>query len=106
MQREARTETPRLQRELDRALAPIKSYSELQSYLQTFPMSASPLNKLSPAARKRFLDSLQFNEKGLTTFRSADLESELSVSEIYAVLSLFGEQSIAGRLFRGARVSS
>ncbi|MDT9000812.1 hypothetical protein RQP53_16160 [Paucibacter sp. APW11] len=90
--------------ELQRQLAPIKSAQDLTEYLNR-KLPDSPLNKLSPAARKRFIESLRFNEKGLTTFQYTDLESELSVSEIYQVLSLFGVQHYAAGI-RGARISS
>ncbi|WP_143073980.1 hypothetical protein [Roseateles sp. YR242] len=90
--------------EINRLLAPIKSAQDLYDYLNKKPPE-SPLDKLSPSAKRRFVDSLQFNEKGLTTFQYTDLESELSTSEIYQVLALFGVQHHAASI-RGARVSS
>ena len=81
------------QREIAAQLAPIKSRDDLQRYQTTTPASANPLSKLSPAGRQRFLDSLVFNDRGeLAGFRYGDLEAELSVSEIYRILSLFGAQ--------------
>lgn len=73
-------------------LAPVKSRADLLSYLQTGPVATSPLAKLSPGARHRFLASLTFNENGLTGYRYDDLERELNASEIYELLSLFGAQ--------------
>lgn len=87
------------------SLAPIRSQAELQSYLRTTPKSTSPLERLSPAAKKRFLASLSFNENGITGFSYDDLESELTASQIYQVLSLFGAQHITSQL-GGARVEA
>jgi hypothetical protein len=38
------------------------------------------------------LSSITFGEKGITGFHFADLQSELTVSQIYDVLVLFGVQ--------------
>lgn len=43
-------------------------------------------------ARERFLNSLVFNENGLVGFYYADLAAELTPTEIYSVLSLFGAE--------------
>lgn len=75
------------------ALAPIKSSIDLKLYLQATPEQASPLSKLSPDSRQRFLSSLTFNEKGITGYYYGDLVNELTASEIYQILSLFGEQN-------------
>jgi hypothetical protein len=90
---------------LDFAMAQIKSENDLQNYLQTQGFSQSPLDALSPPARQRFLTSLQFNERGLTSFEYRDLEEELSASQIYRILSLFGAQHDAA-IMKHARVVS
>lgn len=76
--------------------------NELDAYVESTPAALSPLSKLSPPARERFLASITFNEKGITGFRHDDLQVELSPSEIYRVLSLFGAQHTTA-LFKRAR---
>lgn len=72
--------------------APIHSAALLREYLAKEDAS-SPLNLLSPAAKKRFVESLRFNEKGVTSFTYSDIEAELSASQAYRLLSLFGLES-------------
>lgn len=91
------TDTPALnvdkaltERELARLNAPVKSYAELRDYLQV--NRTSPFDALPDQARRDFIDSLTFNEKGLTSFRFDVLEEHLSPSEIYALMSAFGAQ--------------
>ncbi len=81
----------------------ITSQKELSSYLQG--TAKSPLDQLSAPARARFLESLEFSERGLSSYDYADLESELSVSEAHAVLSMFGvEQTIS--MLKGAKIET
>lgn len=94
-----------LRRELSYALAPIKSSNDLESYLYDTAQSFSPLDRLSPSGKRRFLESLTFTERGLASYDFADLEAELSVTEIYQVLSLFGAQHTTP-MIKGARVAS
>lgn len=91
--------------ELDVLLAPIKSSIDMDKYLREMPKTASPIERLSPSAKTRFLDSLTFNASGITGYRYDGLVAELSASEIYKVLSLFGAQHTTS-LLRGVRVSS
>lgn len=84
-------------------LAPVKSQWELGAYLQS--AKATPLDWLSPAARRRFLASLTFNESGLTGFDYSDLRAELTVAQIYRVLAIFGAQRVAP-LIKGARAET
>jgi hypothetical protein len=81
-----------MRNEIDNDMAMIRSEADLKSYLQSAPISRTPLGKLSLSAQRQFLASLTFNEKGLTGFNYRALPDELSVSEIYQVLSLFGMQ--------------
>lgn len=74
------------------ALAPIKSQSELVSHLAQTSPDNSPLYALSEPARQRFISSLTFGPKGITSFKHDDLEAELTPTQIYQVLSLFGVQ--------------
>lgn len=80
------------QQELDRMSAPIHSHSELAQYLNNHRNdSHAPLDALPPKAKKRFLGSLRFNNRGLTTFSYADLRY-LTAFQVYKILSLFGVQ--------------
>lgn len=95
-------------RELAFLLAPIKTKADLDRYLEELrqnPEARTPLNALSPAARDRFLNSLVFTERGLGGFYFADLEAQLTASQIYRVLSLFGAQH-ATALLKEARIES
>lgn len=95
-------------RELAFLLAPIKSKADLDRYLEELrqnPEARSPLNMLSPAARDRFLKSLVFTERGLGGYYYADLEAQLTASQIYRVLSLFGAQHTTS-LLQGARIEN
>lgn len=81
----------------------IKSANDLKKYLLTTAKSGSPLDRLSPDARARFLTSLTFNDRGLTGFRFVDLRDELPPTQIYQILSLFGQQQDTS-LIKGARI--
>jgi hypothetical protein len=82
------------QRDVRLAMAPIRSRAELAEYTARTPSASSPLSRLSPEARERFVRSLTFNERGVTGFRYADLEAELSATEAYRVLALFGVEDL------------
>lgn len=84
--------------------APIHSAVDVNKSLIA-KVTGTPLDKLSPGAKQRFLDSLTFNENGITGFSYADLERELSASDVYQVLSLFGVQRLAP-MVRGSRVET
>jgi hypothetical protein len=74
----------------------IRSQGDLQQYLAATAESESPLSALSNGARTRYLASITFNEKGITGFHYGDLQSELTASQIVAVLRLFGvEKDVA-----------
>lgn len=90
---------------IEATLAPIKSQMELQAYLATSKLGLSPLDALSLAAKQRFLASLRFNENGLTTFEYVDLENELTPTQIYRILSLFGAQRDTS-LMKSARIQT
>lgn len=90
----AGTQEQTLEREsrIDYATAQIHSTDDLAKFIAS-PMAAdSPLMAMSVAGRERFLNSLRFNEKGLTSFEYADLQAELAPTQIYRVLQLFGAQ--------------
>lgn len=84
------------------SVAQIRSAADLQTHLQT--ATSSPLDRLSPAAKQRFVSSLIFTEYGLGSFQYSAL-NELSATEIYQILSLFGVER-AGSLFNKGSVFS
>ncbi|MFL8003855.1 hypothetical protein [Xanthomonas vasicola] len=71
--------------------APFRSTEQLDRYLANADAS-NPLALLSPASRKRFIQSLRFNASGVTTFTYTDIEAELSASQACRLLTLFGIQ--------------
>jgi hypothetical protein len=73
-------------------MAKVNSASKLQEFVGK-TSGEPPLAYLSSEARKRFVSSLTFNENGLTGFRYDDIEAELTFSEAYELLSVFGAQS-------------
>ncbi|KOR42696.1 hypothetical protein ADT25_13870 [Xanthomonas oryzae] len=93
------------QRNVIRKSAPVHSQAQLAEYLTKAKESDSPLNLLSSQARARFVDSLKFNERGVTSFYYADIESELSSGQAYDLLSVFGLQDTL-HFMRNIRVSN
>lgn len=89
---------------IDLALAPIKSESDLVNYMGNMPKN-SPLRMLSDAGRASFIQSLVFGNKGLGSFNYAVLQNELTPTQIYRVLSLFGMQRTTS-LITGAAVTN
>ncbi|AHY60727.1 hypothetical protein DX03_19020 [Stenotrophomonas rhizophila] len=77
--------------------APINSAVRLQEHLQSLSPD-SPLRSFSVPARQRFVASLRFNAAGVTTLRYQDIVEELSYSEAYRVLALFGVTRILATL--------
>jgi hypothetical protein len=86
-----------LLRDLAIMTAPIKSQSDLQQYMQASEKQ-SPFKALSPGAQERLIASMTFNDEGLTGLRYDDLEAELSPTQIYRILALFGKQHLTGIL--------
>lgn len=95
-----------LRRELAHLAAPIKTESDLREYLNSSSVNTGPLKRLSEAGRDRFLSSLTFNEKGVSSFRYEDLQAELTVSQIYQVLALFGAQDVTSKMSEAKASSS
>jgi len=73
----------------------IRSRAELNDYLRTTAQSGSPIDCLAPSARSRFINSLVFTERGLGGFSPADLQAELTASQVFAILKLFGAEEYA-----------
>ena len=81
-----------LERDLSVMLAPIRTEAALRKYLAS-PQSNSPFAPLSQGARTRFVQSLRFSEKGLSGYEYGDLQQELTATQIYRILSLFGVET-------------
>lgn len=77
--------------------APINSQLLLQEHIQALSPD-SPLQSLSNAARDRFVSSLRFNEAGVTSFSYRDIVNELTYTEAYRLLSLFGAERTLGKI--------
>ncbi|MBY6064562.1 hypothetical protein [Pseudidiomarina sediminum] len=88
------------ERALAQSLATVKSEIQLVEELKD---SSSPLNLMSNDAKHEFVNSISFSEKGITSFNYKVLESELTPTEIYRVLSLFGMQRLVP-MFKDARI--
>lgn len=78
------------------SLAPIRSRSELATYLQQ--RQTTPFDALSSRSRRAFVDGLMFTESGLASYRYRELELELTPRQAFELLSLFGAQKTVGRL--------
>ncbi|MDX3936708.1 hypothetical protein [Stenotrophomonas sp.] len=77
--------------------APINSQVRLQEHLQNLSPD-SPLRVLSTPARERFVASLRFNESGITSLGYNDIVGELTYTEAYRLLALFGAERILDNL--------
>jgi hypothetical protein len=77
---------------VDSGLAPIRSSADLSMHLASMGQIRSPLGYLSSDAQRRFLGSIRFGQKGISSFDFTALVAELSVSQAYEVLRLFGQQ--------------
>lgn len=81
----------------DEVPAQIASEEGLLGYLESMPVS-SPLRYLSADALSSFVASLRFNEKGVTSFSTIEMERELTVKQAHEVLKLLGAQRSVIRL--------
>lgn len=79
-----------LERDLANELALIKSQADLARYIASSKGAATPLSALSPGGKQRFLQSLRFSDKGLASFDYRDIQSELTATQAYRLLALFG----------------
>jgi hypothetical protein len=71
---------------------PLRSEAALAAYLKANAGKPTPLDALSPLARKRFLESLRFGAAGADpyAYERHDLARELTASQIRSLLGLFG----------------
>lgn len=95
---ESRTDEPSASADIS-----IDTKAELDTFLAAG--KASPLDKLSPLARQRFVESLVFSDGGLGSYGYADLEAELTASEIHSVLAMFGVEGTTS-MITGAKIKT
>jgi hypothetical protein len=74
---------------------PIATRAQLDVYIRDTPPASSPLNWLTPGARRRFIGSLVYREHGLGGLNLNELRYELTREQAYTLLRLFGAQSFA-----------
>lgn len=77
---------------------PIRSPAELDRYLKATPPNESPLSLLPAGARRRFLRTLTWGDRGLGGFDTSDLQQYLTDAQIARVLALFDSQPYAAGL--------
>ncbi|WP_147423636.1 hypothetical protein [Xanthomonas vasicola] len=70
-------------------MAPIKTRHALDLYIESVPQEISAFKDILPMLRDEFINSLKFNEKGLTEFDTSSFK-KLSPTQVYSVLALFG----------------
>lgn len=80
---------PSLQQQIDLATAPVKTAAALQVELNNPSSPLAALGDDLPA----FSTSVTFDAQGVTALDSALLQQDLSATEIYHILQLFGWQS-------------
>jgi hypothetical protein len=87
-----------LRAQADFSVASIKDHRDLTAYLAKHSQNSfheSPLSALSISSRERFVRSVVFGEAGVGSFYYGDMRAELSPSQTYAILALFGAQLLA-----------
>ncbi|MDR2871718.1 MAG: hypothetical protein LBV45_04225 [Xanthomonadaceae bacterium] len=83
---------------IDRELAPIKSQIDMNRYIYSAEAKNSPLRQLSPNALATFMNGLTFTDEGAASFNMTPLTNNLTASQVYEVLGLFGMQSAIGTI--------
>ncbi len=89
-----------IEREIANFHAPVKSQMDLRNFMASNRTTA--LDALSQNSKRDFIGSLKFTKKGLSSFNYNVLEAELTPTEIYGILSMFGLQRGTGQ-FDNAR---
>ena len=98
-------EDAKLRERVDSGLAPIRSRTDLSTHLASMGQIRSPLSYLSHDAQRRFVNSIRFGLNGVASFDFTALAAELTVSQAYEVLRLFGQQHTI-RSIPGLRVEA
>ncbi|MGY6553279.1 MAG: hypothetical protein ACXIUM_02035 [Wenzhouxiangella sp.] len=83
----------------------VRSPEHLSRHLQSFAEGQSPLDQLSAQGKSESLASLQFGPSGVASMNTDLLERELTPTQSYSILELFGWQELAPRL-RHAKVKT
>jgi hypothetical protein len=87
--------------EIESESALIRTKADLQFWINVKGKS-NPLNLLSADAKTRLVENAMYNDKGLiTSGYIGDIRRELTPTQAYKVLSLFGAQSIAAKANNG-----
>lgn len=85
--------TARVRSDISLRMAAIRSLGDVHNYVAIHRSRLTPLDALSPGNRRVFLDSLTFNNNGITGFSYAPLQG-LTPSQAYKILSLFGVERL------------
>lgn len=89
------------QADIQAETALIKTRNDLQQWNKS-RLSFDPLAKLSPKARVRLLERSTYDKSGvITSLYVQDIRRELTPSQAYGALSIFGAQSLAASLNSG-----
>jgi hypothetical protein len=86
------------ERELAAALAPVKNRAQLDAYLREHRGASSPFHVLRPAALQRFSGGLVFNDRGVSSYDYTTLQRELTASQIFGILRVFGVEDSVSRI--------
>lgn len=90
---QAQLRAKRLDEEVHLTMAPIRARADLDAYLHAHPITETPFAPLSPASRERFFDALVFDPNGgLISSPFRDIDAELTYSQAYRLLALFGRE--------------
>lgn len=73
-----------------RNMPAVRSHKELENYFLMVSSSENPFLIMEENARKEFISSLDFNEKGLTSYNYLYLTENLTASQISKILLVFG----------------
>nr|WP_136251475.1 hypothetical protein [Ningiella ruwaisensis] len=91
-----------LQRQIAFELAPVKNKNDAEFHAL---QSDSSFNLLSERSKAVFLNSLVFNDSGLVSFNYSVLENELTPTQAYKLLQLFGKQHVV-HVLTNARIET
>jgi len=85
-------EEKQIRRMIAREIAPVKSLQDFYRQQAHQSRGIDAFGKLTPKSRAEFIAGLVFGERGLASFNFKVIEDELSFSEAYDLLGLFGVQ--------------
>jgi hypothetical protein len=91
-----------LNRQIAFELAPLKTKSDAELFALD---SSSIFDMLSESSKSIFLESLVFNDSGLVSFNYSVLESELTPTQSYKLLQLFGKQHVV-HMLKNSRIET